>query len=112
MLKQVAALLLLTIGCLAAISTLSGCGSKPKTAVQVKPPIATQAEADQLQLGMTYDQVAGIIGNPGKELPSNTSSSTMAVKHYVWANDDGSSLVADFADNKLVNKLYTPATIK
>jgi outer membrane protein assembly factor BamE (lipoprotein component of BamABCDE complex) len=74
---------------------LCGCGS-----VGAK---VTKAEFDQVQSGMTYSQVAAIIGDPGEKI----SESDMAGFHtvmYMWRNPTGANMNAMFQNDKMINK--------
>ncbi|MHB9131815.1 MAG: outer membrane protein assembly factor BamE domain-containing protein [Armatimonadota bacterium] len=93
--------LCMVIVLLCGIFVLSGCGTKP--------PIVTQEELDQLQVGMTYSQVVTIIGVEGKEKPiansANIPDYAKGATVYQWINADKSSAQVVFdKDGKLLSK--------
>ena len=77
----------------AAIVLVSGCG----------PQKVTKAEYDAVREGMSYAEVAKIIGNPGEETVSN-SLGGIKTEMYSWVNSDGSNMNAMFQDGELVTK--------
>ncbi len=68
----------------------------------------TRAKYEQLQFGMTYDEVVKILG-PGEEAESYTANSAKVVK-YKWAGDNNSRITATFSNGKLSFK--TRANLK
>ncbi len=70
----------------------------------------TFAQYNQIQVGMSYEQVFSIIGKHGEEMAQNriegvpgimTSISTVM---YQWTNGNGSGMNAIFQNNKLMQK--------
>ncbi len=66
-------------------------------------PVVTKTEFDQIREGMTYEQVAAIIGASGELLSSNDLAGFKTVM-YSWANSNGSSMNAIFQNEKLIQK--------
>jgi hypothetical protein len=66
-------------------------------------PVVTQAEYERIQTGMTYRQVADIVGEPGVELSRSGMAGNIAVV-YFWSNPNGSVLDAVFSNDRLVSK--------
>ncbi len=70
----------------------------------------SQAQYQQIQHGMSYSQVANIIGWAGEELanvrtdilPGVTPS--VDTRMYSWNNGDGSSMNAMFQNDRLISK--------
>jgi hypothetical protein len=79
----------------------AGCGS-PKT--------ATIEKFDKIENGMSHQQVAEIINNPGELAIAGTYPALPGImdkvehKIYTWKNADGSSMDVQFQDNKAVRK--------
>lgn len=71
--------------------------------VAAPPPVVTQAEYNQLAEGMTYDQVAGIIGASGEEL-SRSDLAGISTVMYQWVNSNGSNMNAMFQNGAMVQK--------
>jgi hypothetical protein len=69
---------------LAAIIISAGCGGSGDGGGD-DDAIVTKAEYDQIQIGMTYDQVVAIIGSPATKVESDTKGNTQ----YDWTNPDG-----------------------
>lgn len=65
--------------------------------------IVTMAHFNQIQIGMTYEQVAQIIGNPGSQ---TGHQEMMGITHtsYSWQNPGGPNMLCMFQDGKLINK--------
>ncbi|MEK5445670.1 hypothetical protein [Paenibacillus sp. FSL R7-0331] len=63
--------------------------------------IITFAQYQQLNIGMTYDEVKAIIGGDGQAL---SESEGMIVYTYTGAADTGGNAVLTFSDGKLLNK--------
>lgn len=59
----------------------------------------TREKYNQIQLGMTYEQVVEIMGDPGEE-----GGSADVVKVYYWTNADNSSVSVGFANGKVTSK--------
>lgn len=83
----------------------SAIGSAVDTAVNTvsPPPVVTLGEYLRIKDGMTYDQVAGIIGADGVEI-SRTSLGGITAVMYSWVNPGGSNMIAMFQDRHLVSK--------
>lgn len=79
---------------LLAVALLPGCGGTP---------VVTLSEFQQIQPGMTYDQVAQIVGDPGSQFQSQEM---MGIKSdtYMWENGGGPNMVCMFQNGKLINK--------
>ncbi|USK43708.1 hypothetical protein [Cytobacillus oceanisediminis] len=60
-------------------------------------PIVSKAEADQIKIGMTYDEVVKIIGHEGT-LERETKMSHATSTSYIWKNKDGSYAAIFFSD--------------
>ena len=68
----------------------------------------TRAKYEQIQFGMTYDEVVKILG-PGTESERYTANSAEVVK-YKWAGDNHARITATFSNGKLSFK--TRANLK
>ncbi len=66
-------------------------------------PVVTKAEYDQIQNGMTYDQVIAIIGARGEERSSSSIAGYTTIL-YGWNNPNGSNMIAMFQNEKLIQK--------
>lgn len=84
----------------------------PTTAVEAAGQGAegdiTLAEYDQIQIGMTYDQVTSIIGSPGK-VTSEMNSGSVQMKGYQWYGKEvnfmqGNAIIT-FDRGKVVNRV-------
>jgi hypothetical protein len=69
---------------LAAIIISAGCGGSGDGG-DGDDAIVTKAAYDQIQVGMTYDDVVAIIGSPATRVESDTKGNT----EYNWTNPDG-----------------------
>ena len=69
----------------------------------------TRVKYEQLQLGITYDEVVKILGEPGTESERYTANSAEVIK-YKWAGDDHARITATFSNGKLSFK--TRANLK
>jgi hypothetical protein len=67
------------------------------------PPIVTQQKYDQIQVGMTYQQVRSIIGVSGEEL-SRSDLAGISTVMYSWMNSNASNMNAMFQNGRLINK--------
>ncbi|MFZ0887371.1 MAG: DUF3862 domain-containing protein [Candidatus Binataceae bacterium] len=65
--------------------------------------IVTKSQYDQISEGMTYKQVAAIIGHPGSEV-SRSDLAGMSTVMYSWQNSSGSNMSAMFQNDQLVSK--------
>ena len=63
----------------------------------------TKAAFDRIETGMTYGEVAGVIGAPGELLSENDLAGTRSAM-YAWKNPDGSNMNALFSGGRLVQK--------
>jgi hypothetical protein len=61
------------------------------------------AEYDQVQKGMSYEQVTSIIGTMGTEI-SRSDLARHTTVMYSWKNANGSNMNAMFQDGELVIK--------
>jgi len=68
------------------------------------PTTVTFDEYNRLQNGMSYEEVSGIIGEPGQESSRVEVPGTPVTVMYSWQNADGSNMNAMFQDDKLVTK--------
>lgn len=66
-------------------------------------PVVTASEYAQITDGMTYEDVVGVIGDPGEELSRSEMSGYVTVM-YSWTNAGGSNMNAMFQNNQLINK--------
>lgn len=78
----------------------------------INPNTVTKAKYDQIQTGMTLEQVQKVVGKPG-EVTGEMSFNVPGVPDvpiggqqalYHWKNPDGSSMTALFINDKLVLK--------
>jgi hypothetical protein len=73
-------------------------------------PVVTMAEYQQLQNGMSYQQVVQVIGQPGEEASRNHMDGVPGVMEsvetvmYQWINPGGSNMNAMFQNDKLIQK--------
>jgi hypothetical protein len=74
--------------------SLGGCGADD---------IVTKAEYEQVQPGMTYEQVTAIVGDPGSQSQQQEYAG-IKTEAWVWQNPGGPNMVAMFTNGKLVNK--------
>lgn len=65
--------------------------------------IITYDKYQQLQEGMTYEEVKEIIGNPGEEL-SRSSFDDYTFTMYSWTNPNASNMTATFENDRLSSK--------
>lgn len=63
----------------------------------------TGAEYGQILEGLSYRQVAAIVGDPGEEQGSARVGGVSA-KAYGWSNDDGSNATIIFREDKMMLK--------
>lgn len=63
----------------------------------------TLAEYSAIQTYMTYEEVADLLGKPGKEV-SNSYIAGYSTVMYMWQNRDGSNMNAMFQNGKLIQK--------
>ena len=73
-------------------------------------PVVTLSEYQKVANGMSYRQVAQIIGEPGEEISSSHIEGVPGVKasvdtvSYQWVNPDGSNMNAIFLNDRLITK--------
>ncbi|KON88912.1 hypothetical protein AF332_20340 [Sporosarcina globispora] len=65
--------------------------------VKENKPTISKAEADQIHVGMTYEEVVSIIGQEGT-LDNETKMSHTTLTSYKWKNEDGSYAAIFFSD--------------
>lgn len=65
--------------------------------------IVTKSQYDQISDGMTYEQVASIIGHSGNEM-SRSDLGGIDTVMYLWQNSNGSSMNAMFQNDRLESK--------
>lgn len=70
------------------------------------PPVITQAECDQIQMGQSLQEVQAIVGDPGKEISRNEIPGVPEASGFSqqWLNSDGSGGMMIFQGEKLSNK--------
>ncbi|WP_425057596.1 hypothetical protein SCACP_21120 [Sporomusa carbonis] len=92
---------ILIIGSLVLVLLLIGCGNSKKI---------TMDKFNKVQTGMSYKQVAEIMGDPG-ELGASTSMpgvpgvmEGIESKIYMWKNPDGSNMNVQFQNDKVIGK--------
>ncbi|MNS25889.1 hypothetical protein D3C72_577940 [compost metagenome] len=66
-------------------------------------PKVTYAKYQQIRNGMTYSQVAAIIGFDGEELSRNQIAGITTVM-YQWQNKNGANMNAMFQNGALIQK--------
>jgi predicted Zn finger-like uncharacterized protein len=72
--------------------------------------VVTMPEYQKVANGMSYSQVAQIIGEPGEEISSSHIEGVPGVKasvdtvSYQWINPDGSNMNAIFLNDRLISK--------
>lgn len=102
---------------LMAILALAGCSAPPPPPPPVVPPavprapVFTQAQFDRILHGMTYGQVADLLGaeSSRQESTYDQGSSdyvrpTLTAWHF-WENEDGSFIKVGFIEKKVAEKL-------
>lgn len=73
--------------------------------------VVTMPEYQQVANGMSYSQVAQIIGDPGEVISSSHIEGVPGVKasvdtvSYQWVNPDGSHMNAIFLNDRLISKV-------
>jgi len=88
-------------------STKSGAGYQMPS---IGSQIVTFAEYNQIENGMSYRQVVGIIGAEGEEMSRNKIEGVPGVVEttetvmYQWKNNNGSNMNAMFQNDKLMQK--------
>jgi uncharacterized protein len=75
--------------------------------------VVTMSKYQQIQDGMSYQQVVQFIGNPGKQVGGQTEANKVFggmeridSALYQWFNPGGSYMEATFLNNKLYNKSF------
>ncbi len=82
----------------------------PESTPQSSQYRVTQAHYQQIQNGMSYSQVVHIIGFGGEEMANVTTDGVPGVRPsinaimYSWSNGDGSSMNAQFQNDRLIAK--------
>jgi hypothetical protein len=77
----------------------------PDRLVMITPKtVVTLAQYERLQTGMTHQQVVGILGGEGLELPRNGVGSGGEVTYRWWGAEIGAGMRATFQDGKLIQK--------
>lgn len=66
-------------------------------------PTVTHAKYEQIQEGMTYDEVLAVIGVPGEQL-SHSDIAGYETVMYSWKNPNGSNMNAMFQNGRLMTK--------
>ena len=83
---------------LAAVIISAGCGGDDDGGSD--SIVVTQAEYDQIQVGMRYDDVVAIIGSPATTVMTDTKGNT----DYHWDNPDGSWVYVLVTFGKVADK--------
>jgi hypothetical protein len=106
------------IGIIAIILSISGLNRIIDTSNQIQKFVAdpfsnqttepaslkiTYSEYQQIENGMSYQEVVNIIGEDGEEL-SNTVLGDLTILMYQWINSDFSNMTATFENDKLTSK--------
>lgn len=103
------------MGVLLGLTVLGGCAPPPPpppvAPVEVpKAPVFTQAQFDKLLFGMTYGQVADLLGSESMRQESTYDQGSSAYVrpvltawHY-WDNENGSFIKLGFIEKKLADK--------
>jgi hypothetical protein len=65
--------------------------------------VITLAKFNQIQNGMTIQQIQELIGSEGKLLASNNAGSTSG-KVYWWQNQQGSNAIVEFKNDLVISK--------
>lgn len=78
--------------------------TKSETSTATNGAGLTRAKYEQVQMGMTYDEVAKILG-PGTESERYTANSAEVVK-YKWTGDNNSRITGTFSNGKLSSRSY------
>ncbi len=68
------------------------------------PPIATRAEFEQIQVGMSYAEVEAIVGAPGEPFNWANDAEDRTEELYRWINPDRSILSVWFEGGKVVHR--------
>jgi len=64
----------------------------------------TRNEYEEVETGMSYEEVEDIIGEPGEELSSVEFPGMGRTIMYQWQNNNFSNMTAMFEDDELVSK--------
>lgn len=77
-------------------------------AIPMMNAVSTKEKLNTIELGMTYDQVVSIMGNPGMVLASKESihlgRKTTGAMYVWWTDDKLPSIFISFIDEKVTNK--------
>ena len=87
-------------------SAIAGPTSQSPVSEVIQPitrPVVTLAQYEAIQNGMTYEQVAQIIGSAGEEM-SRAEMAGFESASYSWQNPDGSNVMAVFSNGALQTK--------
>lgn len=111
----------LKLTCLALMVALSGlaisaCTPPPPPPPPAEPevfvmPVFTQAKFDQILTGMTYGEVADLLGSESTRQESTYDEGEseyvrpVLTSWYYWENEDGSFIKTGFVEKKLVEKV-------
>jgi len=82
----------------------------PTQPLKSSAKLITKSKYDQIQHGMSYEEVVKILGFRGEEISSSYIEGiegvmeSTTIKMYSWQNNDGSNMNAMFENNKLTNK--------
>lgn len=93
---------LLTTGLVLTTLVIAGCGGGTAK--------YTMEKFNQVQPGMTYEQVKDIMGDPGKMNGETKSPSIegvmdeITIRSYQWQNSDGSNMIVSFTNNQVDTK--------
>jgi hypothetical protein len=73
------------------------------SSIAAPAPVVTKAEFDRIRDGMSYEEVAKIIGASGEVLSSSDVAGYKTIM-YSWTNSNGSNMNAMFQNGKLTQK--------
>jgi hypothetical protein len=88
---------------LGTVLTCAGVGNQSATPGPAATPVVTLAEFEKVEVGMSLDEAARIIGARGVEQSRNELAGTVTVL-VEWRNADLSAMNAIFQGGKLVQK--------
>jgi hypothetical protein len=84
-------------------SNNSSTSSPIKPEISLSNELITLTKFNQIQNGMTIQQIQELIGNEGKLLGS-TNAGNISGKVYSWQNPQGSNAIVEFKNDQVVSK--------
>jgi cytoskeletal protein RodZ len=69
--------------------------------------VATLEKLDKIKVGMTYDEVAKVMGGPGKKLGEATVSGVHGVTYAWYGTELATGIVVQFIDGTVKTKAQT-----